>query len=112
MQPDQPKLIFAVVVGLLMLARGCGDTAPQPDPATAAQCFASYQALMAEAWAEGAAMDFASDREALEWIKAKEKNARVASFMPIHEREQAAFIEGWTDARNDAMWAQFARECQ
>lgn len=117
MSNDNPKLIFAVIFGLLMLARGCGETVPQPDNATVAQCFDAYQALMADAWEQGAAKlesgELQDGEAAYEFIARETDLARQAAFAPIYERQSAAYGgDNYSTDANAKCWREFAMEAK
>lgn len=116
MQTDNSKLLIAIVAGLVLMARGCGNSPgpePQPNPAIVRQSFNDYRSLMGKVWSEGSSRSFATDREAFDWVKGQSELARKAAFAPVHELEQATFGgENWSDAKRQQLWRQFGEECQ
>jgi hypothetical protein len=114
---DNAKLTAAIIAGLLMMAKGCGDVQPGPTPPTPSvtvkAAFDDYRSLMDQVWTEGADKSFATDREAFEWVKGRAELARKAAFAPVHQREQDAFGgPKWDDERRKLLWRQFAKECK
>jgi hypothetical protein len=126
---EQSSLTPAAVIlaAALLLSRGCSpaDVGPQPGPTPPPEpvvsvraAFDDYRILMADVWAEGAAMsargEFESDRDARDWIGERAELARRAAFAPVHQREQDELggEDQWSPERQATLWIQFETECR